>query len=143
MRNKNSLAVIMALFVASALGNNARADDFTDMRVAALSPGEMDSLRGGFLMAGGMTIDFSIIRQSSVNGQLQQQLSFDSRDLARLGNSNSEIFKQIPNLTTIIRNSADNALIQNLNTLNITATNSGAVRNAMALAPLMDSHLLR
>jgi hypothetical protein len=155
MRNKNLLAVAMALFMAGT-GNNARAADFDGMQVAALSPQELDSLRGGFLMAGGMTIDFSIIRQNSINGQLQQQLSFDSKNLAlnkiqsdnlrnllQLGSSNPAILKQMPNLTTIIRNSADNALIQNLNTLDVTVKNTEAARSAIALAPLRDLYLLR
>ncbi|MGE3770620.1 MAG: hypothetical protein AB7G06_06680 [Bdellovibrionales bacterium] len=132
----------------------------TPVRAAVLSSDpltqdELDAQRGGFMMAGGLVLDFALVHKSMVNGEVQNAFQLSSQDfinnvdvgqlvsVIQLGNNvGGATLSDIPGLVSIIRNSLDNAVIQNLNTMELSVSNMQSVKDYNALATLRDAQLL-
>lgn len=148
MRTLSLLSVLLALVSPSV----TFADGFNS---SPLSNKELSQIRGGYLMAGGLLIDFSIntktiiddvtVRDLQIASTLQNQPALDNSNLQKViqvGQNNSaipqELLDRLPTIATIIQNSEDNKVIQNLNTLNINVQNA-AVFNSGNLSGVINN----
>jgi hypothetical protein len=125
------------------------------MEEEALTEHEMEQLRGGGIMAGGMVIDFALFQQTLINGELRTELQLSSNEmmnslqpgdmqtLIQIGNGNAPLsaIQDIPGLVTIISNSVDNSVIQNMSNLNLDISNIAAARQS-AIAPMLEFQMI-
>lgn len=146
--------VLMACLLSIASATTARADVLLTPE-EALTEHEMETLRGGFLLAGGMVIDFALMRQTRINGELHTELQLstqalmdelvpqDMNTLVQIGNGEVPLsaIQDIPGMVTIISNTADNSLIQNMSSLDLNVSNVALARQA-ALVPLLEFQLI-
>lgn len=129
----SSFSAVLALLIPAMV----QAESFAS---SPLSNRELANIRGGYLMAGGMLIDFSIdtktfidsveVRNLQIVSTANQQ-ALDPSNLQKviqIGQNNAAIPKELldnlPSIATIIQNSDDNKVIQNLNTLNLNVQNA-------------------
>jgi hypothetical protein len=153
------MAYLSIVLLTLALPQSLAAHEIWDDSYSLL-PAELDAQRGGFLIAGGARIDFGIIQQSLVNGEIIRSTSFSSNEgilsglqtnqlqtLLQTGANNSTLpvsqnisGRDASSLVTIIRNTYNDALIQNTNILDITVQNTQSLRNDRTLAPIHDIH---
>jgi hypothetical protein len=115
--------------------------------MASLTPEEtLSDMRGGFVSAGGLTINFGLLSTTWVNGSPATSLSVSSaanavpqnlQQLVQVGSNNT--FTVTPatlgsNVLTLIQNNVNNTVIQNENKLDVTVSNFSGLRNELALA---------
>lgn len=107
----------------------------------AVSDEELSDMRGGYLLAGGLKIDFAINSQTLVDGVLQNEVGFSTKDLSpdvpsstiiSIGENNviskeSIVGQDVGSVLTIIQNAVDSKLIQKFTTVDIEATNYRAI----------------
>jgi hypothetical protein len=112
------------------------------MREVALADSELEELRGGFLLAGGLVIDFALYQQTVIDGELRRELQLstqnlmqtmqpeDFRTVIQIGEGNVGLgsLAEIPGIVTVIQNTMDNTMIQNLSNLDIAVANLAAIR---------------
>lgn len=112
---------------------------------SAVSDEELAGMRGGFLTAGGLFIDFAINTRTLVDGVLQNELAINTQNIQNTSSgdlhqlitvSQDGINKQALNdiinntsLLNVLQNSRNNTVIQTISTLDITASNLGALEN--------------
>lgn len=100
---------------------------------AKVSDGELDTVRGKFIKAGALEISFGLTVGTFINGAIVQDFRLDAEavrggiqpeNLVRqiqIGPDNSSInpasFSEVPGLISVVQNSLDNQLIQQLNLL--------------------------
>lgn len=152
--SKACLTILLAACLVCPALSAARADGVLPEE-EMLSDHEMETLRGGGIMAGGMIMDFSLFQKTLINGELQAELQLDSNEimsqldmqdmhrLIEVGNGNVPLssVQDIPGIVTVIRNSADDSLIQNMGDLNLDVSNIAAVRQG-AITPLLEFQII-
>ena len=134
----NSRALILAkwsfccLFtLVTAITNQAGADDaLTNDDVFAkwehASDGELDALRGGFVLPNGINIDFNIEKVILLNGVITSSTNFqlpENMSLLQNGMQNVAPALQGSALGSVIQNNLDNQVISTMNTINIELSN--------------------
>lgn len=100
---------------------------FTDLTVTecdavALSDDELDALRGGFMLANGMNVDFSIDKVITLNGQVAFTSNFklpDGIPMFQNGLNNISPFLNVSPIGSIIQNNLDSQTISTINTINL------------------------
>ncbi|WP_333875031.1 hypothetical protein [Methylobacter sp.] len=91
------------------------------------SDSELDQLRGGFVLANGVNVDFSLDRITSLNGAVVSSSFFQSS--ANMSLFQNGALNQAPDLAgaaglgSIIQNNMDNQVIRNATDINITVSN--------------------
>lgn len=100
---------------------------------------QLSEMRGGFVSIGGLTIDFALTTKVLVDGQVESDFSINSdnldgiisSDLQRIvqigaGNTNAalEELRSNPSVLTVIQNSENDRVIQTLNQLDITVSDT-------------------
>ena len=131
-----------SLLATSTIDSHAmRAGNSSPFDSAPVSNQELSEIRGGFLNAGGLLIEFGINIKTFLDGNLQKDISFSTvkndaleknsdqlRQAIQVGNNNQaipqELLDKLPAIVTIIQNSDDNKIIQNINTLDINVSNT-------------------
>lgn len=110
---------------------------------------ELATMRGG-LIAGGLHIDFNLVSQLSVNGDVLRNLNIDSDRLQDLQNLQQVLqtgpgnrfdaadVLQNPSVTTVVQNSLDGALIQSFSGLDVVVNNYGEFRSNTTLTSALD-----
>ena len=104
----------------------------------------LSEMRGGFVSAGGLLINFSLQSFTAINGEVQPQsvLNLNSnglngvlpgtlQQLLQSGNGNHAAVpaSAVPiNVLTVVQNTSNNQVIQNQNILDITVNNLAAFR---------------
>lgn len=114
----------------------------------AVSDAELDDMRGGFLSAPGVEISFGIETSVLINGVLQTSTVFNVDDAAQAlqDSASGAIVNLVQNgpgnsfpaeglglssgVLTVIQNSLDNQLIQNLTTIDVAVTVLDAFRSS-------------
>lgn len=90
------------------------------------SDSELDQLRGGFVLANGVNIDFSLERLTTLNGVIVSSTSFRLPDDAFLfqngGLNQAPVMTGSP-LNSVIQNNMDNQVIKNMTDINIAVSN--------------------
>ncbi|TRW95884.1 hypothetical protein [Candidatus Methylobacter oryzae] len=110
-----------------------------------VSDSELDRLRGGFVLANGVSVDFSLDRITSLNGAVVSSSFFQTPGNVSLFqngelNQASELSRSA-GLGSIIQNNLDNQSISTINSINITVShlknfdfnNSGMIFNNLML----------
>jgi hypothetical protein len=96
---------------------------FTELPDAvAVSDDELDTLRGGFMLANGMNVEFSIDKVITLNGQVAFTSSFtlpDGVPLFQNGLNNISPFLNASPIGSIIQNNLDSQTISTINTINL------------------------
>lgn len=90
------------------------------------SDGELDRLRGGFVLPNGMNIDFSLHRISSLNGTVVSSSFFqlpENISLFRNGAMNQTPDLAGSGLSSVIQNNLDNQVIKTVTDINIAVSN--------------------
>jgi hypothetical protein len=90
------------------------------------SDGELDQLRGGFVLPNGLSIDFSLERIVSLNGAVVSSSFFQLPGNALLfqnGNLNQASDLVRAPLASVIQNSLDNQMIKTMTDINIAVSN--------------------
>lgn len=114
----------------------------------------LDTMRGGFITSNGMHIDFQLVTRSMVDNAILQETMIDSRALnnidlnslrtiVQVGDQNLSSLSaadvlQNPQVLSVIQNTLNDKVIQNLSVLDVNVTN---VRNfnIQALVPIIDN----
>lgn len=113
-----------------------------------LDDGELAVLRGGFIDVSGVKLDFELVNRTIIDGIPQSEFSISTESIGQLTELSQTIIQvgesnefadltglvDIPNLLTIVQNSQDNTLIQNLNELDLTIQNFSELRSNAALS---------
>ncbi len=117
--------------------------------VAPVPDNELAKQRGGFIAPGGLVIDFSLTSQTIINGDVLRDLKLSSdqlqtvqnlRQVIQIGDNNKfEDPSNLnnPSLTTIIQNSLDGTVIQNVNVIDIMVQNYTEYRNNIPLGNML------
>jgi hypothetical protein len=90
------------------------------------SDSELDQLRGGFALANGVNIDFSLERLTTLNGTVVSSTSFrlpDDAFLFQNGGLNQAPVMTGSALNSVIQNNMDNQVIKNMTDINIAVSN--------------------
>jgi len=90
------------------------------------SDSELDQLRGGFALANGVNIDFSLERLTTLNGAVISSTSFrlpDDAFLFQNGGLNQAPVMTGSALNSVIQNNMDNQVIKNMTDINIAVSN--------------------
>lgn len=90
------------------------------------SDGELDRLRGGFVLPNGMNIDFSLERITSLNGTVVSSSFFQLPENAALfqnGAMNQASGLADSGLSSVIQNNVDNQIIKTVTDINIAVSN--------------------
>lgn len=90
------------------------------------SDSELDQLRGGFALANGVNVDFSLERLTTLNGAIISSTSFQLPGDAFLFQNGA--LNQAPVMTgaalgSVIQNNVDNQVIKNITDINIAVSN--------------------
>lgn len=90
------------------------------------SDGELDQLRGGFVLPNGINIDFSLERISTLNGTVVSSSFFQLPENASLFQNGT--MNQTPDLagaglSSVIQNNVDNQIIKTVTDINIAVSN--------------------
>lgn len=138
-------------------GPGSRYDDFCP-DCTALGEATLDEVRGGLQLGGGLMVSFGLQRSVLVNGELASSTTLNTSfasgeltaldlqrsasNLVQIGANNRLSGAAIENLRggvgTIIQNSADQQLIQNLTTIDIVVRNI----NFQSTVPVLQSGTL-
>ena len=130
----------------SKLAKKAKKKTFKDeqtFEVASVSDDVLSNTRGGFISVSGLKINFGLYTQTLVNNALSTSAAFSTtglngsmpsnlQQLVQTGNNNVAAVTSTSapiNVLTVVQNTADNQLIQNINVLDITVSNMAAFRN--------------
>ena len=107
-------------------------------RSAEVDDSELAGMRGGFVSAGGLVIDFALSTRTVIDGVTQTDLIISSnniddltaqnvKQIVQIGdNNNAETLQTLANnaaVLTLIQNSVDNKVIQNFNVLDVAVSN--------------------
>ncbi|MGZ5012018.1 MAG: hypothetical protein ACXV74_13765 [Methylobacter sp.] len=90
------------------------------------SDSELDQLRGGFALANGVNVDFSLDRVTYLNGALVASTFFQlpgNASLFQNGALNQAPGMTGPALGSVIQNNVDNQVIRNVTDINIAVSN--------------------
>lgn len=109
----------------------------------------LSEMRGGFVFAGGLKINFGLMSTTTIIDQVTQAVSKSTVNLstdglngvtpqnlqqliqAGAGNQTAVPASNVPiNVLTVVQNTANNQVIQNQNVLDITVSNLAAFRNS-------------
>lgn len=121
------------LWCGAGFAGQVLADEMSNMTVQRFSnwerasDGELEQLRGGFVLPNGLSIDFSLERIVSLNGAVVSSSFFQLPGNALLfqnGNLNqaSDIVGGAP-LASVIQNNLDNQMIKTMTDINIAVSN--------------------
>jgi len=106
--------------------------------VSALENEDLDNLRGGFVTSNGMVLDFSFSANTLVDGELINQVVFNTiensinrnslKNIIQVGDGNvafsSDLNSQsLPDVLTIVQNNIDDLTIQQINLFDVTVQN--------------------
>lgn len=123
-----------------------------DVASATVSNNELSDIRGGFIDAGGMRIDFGLTTRTIVNGVVEREVTINTngsstslkpselQQVIQIGDKNVALpgeIKNIPGLLTVIQNNVDNTVIQNVNMLNVKVTNLSSYQ-LQTMVPLLN-----
>jgi len=113
---------------AKALNDDA-SQDFAD--ASTVSDEKLSTMRGGFINAHGLLINFNFTSTLAVNGNVQNQTSFTSADLVKAASHSGGNIKNIipPTIIQNVNNNTNIALQQVLN-LNIANANIALINHA-------------
>lgn len=116
--------------------------------VAPVADEELAEVRGTFIPIGGLLIDFALSNETIINGQTVSGITLSSAELASAELENLHRFIQIgennkfesvaeilnsAGLVTVIQNSLDETVIQNLSQLDVTVQNFNEYQNNVPL----------
>jgi hypothetical protein len=113
-------------------------------QAAAVSDAELEAARGGFVLDGGMVVNFSIDRRVYQNGVETFASYFESsQDIALLQNGSPGIGAQFSDgvLNAIIQNTMDNQLIETVSQINIELRNAAALEQGLSGAGIFTQFL--
>ncbi len=126
------LFVQAGLWLAVLVGPSVYADEILDITAqpsdswSRASDSELDQLRGGFALANGVNIDFSLHRLTTLNGEVVSSTSFrlpDDAFLFQNGGLNQAPVMTGSALGSVIQNNVDNQVIKNMTDINIAVSN--------------------
>jgi hypothetical protein len=124
--------MMAGLWVAVLAGSGVYADEIADItdqpsdNWSRASDSELDQLRGGFALANGVNIDFSLERLTTLNGAVVSSTSFrlpDDAFLFQNGGLNQAPVMTGSALNSVIQNNMDNQVIKNMTDINIAVSN--------------------
>jgi hypothetical protein len=124
--------MMAGLWVAVLAGPGVYADEIADIsdqssdHWSRASDSELDQLRGGFALANGVNIDFSLERLTTLNGVVVSSTSFrlpDDAFLFQNGGLNQAPAMTGAALNSVIQNNMDNQVIKNMTDINIAVSN--------------------
>lgn len=118
----------------------AAADDAAFRHWNKMTDQELDSERGGFTTKDGF-ISFGIERAIYINSELQLRSIYGQDLPAVVPNGNVAGFSDVLSPLTIVQNSLDNQLIQNVTTINATVANMNIYRQ-MNFSSMLNQQLL-
>lgn len=112
---------------------------------AKVSDGELDTVRGKFIRVGSLEVKFGLTVGTYINGAIVQDFRLDANAVPngiqpdnlirqiQIGPDNSTVsptqFSDVPGLVSVIQNSLDNQLIQQLNLLDAEISGFGGFKN--------------
>lgn len=124
--------VLVGLWITVLAGPGVYADEIADITDqpsdswSRASDSELDQLRGGFALANGVNIDFSLERLTTLNGAVVSSTSFrlpDDAFLFQNGGLNQAPVMTGSALNSVIQNNMDNQVIKNMTDINIAVSN--------------------
>jgi hypothetical protein len=124
--------VLAGLWMSVLAGPGVYADEIADIAEqpsdswSRASDSELDKLRGGFVLANGVNIDFSLERLTTLNGAVVSSSSFrlpDDAFLFQNGGLNQAPVMTGSALNSVIQNNMDNQVIKNMTDINIAVSN--------------------
>jgi len=124
--------VLAGLWITVLAGPGVYADEIADITDqpseswSRASDSELDQLRGGFTLANGVNVDFSLDRATYLNGALVASTSFQlpgNASLFQNGDLNRAPEMTGPALGSVIQNNLDNQVIRNMTNINIAVSN--------------------
>jgi predicted phage tail protein len=157
---KSSLRVAMLLQMVLAAAGPALAGPELLDELQAVNDRELDSMRGGYASSGGLEISFGIEQAVFIDGILQAVTTFNSASVAgnlpnsRLVGQNTGLISASgvqlvlggvasmdaeairSNLITVVQNSQDNTIIDNITQINATVSSLGIYREMNLLSSL-------
>lgn len=111
-----------------------------------VSNADLSEMRGGFISAGGFTLNFGLTTTTTIDGMVQSTLNLTSdtlhgavptnlQQLIQTGQKNQAVTPAnvANNVLTVVQNTANNQVIQNSNVLNMTVNNVNTFRFQQAL----------
>lgn len=144
------LAAVATVVFSSADSFAFGGEDRVFRKENAVSDSELSKMRGGFITAGGMNIEFGLTSETIIDGAVRNQFTISSDMVQKIDNSqlvsiiengvgNNQLPKiaDVPGLVTVIRNTVDGSTIQHYNMLDIVVSNTADFKNDKIL-PLMD-----
>jgi len=124
--------VLAGLWITVLVGPNVYADEIPGISAqqfdswSRASDSELDQLRGGFTLANGVNVDFSLDRVTYLNGTVVASTFFQLPDNISLFQNGA--LNQAPDLagsalSSVIQNNVDNQIIRNMTDINIAVSN--------------------
>jgi hypothetical protein len=124
--------VMTGLWIAVWVGPGVYADEIPSIAAqqfdnwSRASDSELDQLRGGFALANGVNVDFSLDRVTYLNGAVVASTFFQLPGNASLFQNGA--LNQAPDMTgsalgSVIQNNVDNQIIRNVTDINIEVSN--------------------
>lgn len=125
-------SMMAGLWISVLVGSGVYADEIPGITAqpsdswSRASDSELDQLRGGFTLANGVNVDFSLDRVTYLNDALVASTSFQLPGNAALfqnGGLNQAPVMTGPALGSVIQNNLDNQVIKNVTDINIAVSN--------------------
>lgn len=136
---KSILLTLLASAIVAPAGVASASSIGKAMGGKALSNNELSEVRGAYLNAGGLLIEFGMSSTTLIDGIVQRDIQFGTssgetidssqiKQVIQVGDNNAQIPQEVidglPDMVTIIQNSEDNRVIQNITNLDVQVSNA-------------------
>ena len=123
---------------AAYMADTSDSDQDGSFKVASISDDDLSDMRGGFLFAGGLRLDFGLTSTTAINGVIKSSFSFNTsrfngtlpvnlQQAIQVGTGNNftspASAATSQTVLTLVQNTSNNAVIQSSNVLNLSVSN--------------------